>query len=115
MRSLSPQQQTRAIVAHSMMGGDLPPGRRHFADNLHLGGAYQDNRIVPYEGLRVSELSALQRRDLMDLVAAYVAPLPSGPLARGLPKSNGISPRRISAGLAGSKKRARFTIGFRAR
>ncbi len=84
MRSLSPQQQTRAIVAHSMMGGDLPPGRRHFADNLHLGGAYQDNRIVPYEGLRVSELSALQRRDLMDLVAAYVAPLPSGPLVARL-------------------------------
>jgi hypothetical protein len=81
MRSLSRQQQKVAIVAHSMMGGDLPPGRRHFADNLHLGGAYQDNRIVPYEGLRASELSARQLRDLMDLIAAYVAPLPSGPLA----------------------------------
>ena len=84
MRSLPAQQQNQAIVAHSMMGGDLPAGRRHFADNLHLGGAYQDNRIVPYEGLRASELSALQRRDLMDLVAAYVAPLPSGPLAARL-------------------------------
>jgi hypothetical protein len=81
MRSLSRQQQKVAIVAHSMMGGDLPPGRRHFADNLHLSGAYQDNRIVPYEGLRASELSARQLRDLMDLIAAYVAPLPSGPLA----------------------------------
>jgi hypothetical protein len=81
MRSLSRQQQKVAIVAHSMMGGDLPPGRRHFADNLHLGGAYQDNRIVPYEGLRASELSARQLRDLMDLIAAYVTPLPSGPLA----------------------------------
>ena len=38
MRSLSPAQQRQAIVAHSMVGGDLPPGRRHFADNLHLGG-----------------------------------------------------------------------------
>ena len=84
MRSLPAKQQNQAIVAHSMMGGDLPAGRRHFADNLHLGGAYQDNRIVPYEGLRASELSALQRRDLMDLVAAYVAPLPSGPLAARL-------------------------------
>ncbi len=80
MRSLSPGQRDRAIVAHSMVGGDLPPGRRHFADNLHLGGAFQDNRIVPYEGLLASELSALQRRDLLDLCAAYVAPLPSGPL-----------------------------------
>jgi Protein of unknown function (DUF3500) len=84
MRSLPANQQQRAIVAHSMMGGDLPEGRRHFADNLHLGGAYQDNRIVPYEGLPVSEFSALQRRDLMDLIAAYVAPLPSGPLAARL-------------------------------
>jgi hypothetical protein len=84
MRSLSAKQQNQAIVAHSMMGGDLPAGRRHFADNLHLGGAYQDNRVVPYEGLRASGLSALQRRDLMDLVAAYVAPLPSGPLAARL-------------------------------
>jgi len=84
MRSLSPKQQNRAIVAHSMVGGDLPPGRRHFADNLHLGGAFQDNRIVPYEGLRASELSALQRRDLLDLAAAYVAPLPPGPMAARL-------------------------------
>jgi len=81
MRSLSPEQQRRAIVARSMIGGDLPPGRRHFADNLHLGGAHQDNRIVPYEGLQGSALSAAQQRLLLDLVAAYVAPLPAGPYA----------------------------------
>ena len=74
----------RAIVAHSMMGGDLPEGRRHFADNLHLGGAFQDNRIVPYEGLKGAELGATQRRDLMDLVGNYLAPLPPGPLAARL-------------------------------
>jgi hypothetical protein len=79
MRSLSPQQQREAIVAHAMIGGDLPPGRRHFADNLHLGGAHQDSRIVPYEGLRGSALSAAQRRQLLDLVAAYIAPLPAAP------------------------------------
>jgi Protein of unknown function (DUF3500) len=84
MRSLSESQQRQAIVSHSMMGGDLPPGRRHFADNLHLGGAFQDNRIVPYEGLPASTLSAQQRRDFIDLVAAYVAPLPPGPLAARL-------------------------------
>ena len=84
MRSLSKEQQKVAIVAHSMMGGDLPAGRRHFADNLHLGGAFQDNRVVPYEGLRGTALSAQQRRDLMDLIAAYVAPLPDGPLAARL-------------------------------
>jgi len=79
MRSFSATQQQRAIVAHSMVGGDLPPGRRHFADNLHLGGAHQDNRIVPYEGLPASELSPTQRRDLLDLISQYIAPLPPGP------------------------------------
>jgi hypothetical protein len=84
MRSLSPAQRGKAIVAQSLVGGDLPAGRRHFADNLHLGGAFQDNRVVPYEGLPAGELSALQRRNLMDLVAAYVAPLPPDPLAARL-------------------------------
>ena len=81
MRSFSAAQQERAIVAHSMVGGDLPEGRRHFADNLHLGGAYQDNRIVPYEGLPAADLSRTQRRDLMDLVEAYLVTLPDGPRA----------------------------------
>ena len=62
-----------------MMGGDLPEGRRHFADNLHLGGAFQDNRVVPYEGLRGTELTALQRRNLLDLVRNYLSALPDGP------------------------------------
>jgi hypothetical protein len=84
MRSLSAPQQRRAIVAHSMMGGDLPDGRRHFADNLHLGGAFQDNRIVPYEGLTGADLSAPQRRDLVDLVQKYLGVLPPGPRAARL-------------------------------
>src|SRR5579863_10523384 len=79
MRSLSASQQEQAIVAHSMVGGDLPPGRRHFADNLHLGGAHQDNRIVPYEGLPGTELSGEQRRHLLDLISCYLAPLPAAP------------------------------------
>ncbi len=79
MRALSPEQRRRVIVAHSMMGGDLPPGRRHFADNLHLGGAHQDNRVIPYEGLVAADLSPEQRRCLLDLVACYIAPLPSVP------------------------------------
>jgi hypothetical protein len=80
MRSLDAAQQERAIVAHSIVGGDLPDERRHFADNLHLGGAHQDNRVIPYEGIQGDTLSKLQRRGLMDLVQAYLAPLPAGPM-----------------------------------
>jgi hypothetical protein len=79
MRGLTPYQQRQAIVAHSMAGGDLPPGRRHFADNLHLGGAHQDNRIIPYEGIRAREFSADQQKRLLELCALYVAPMPEGP------------------------------------
>ena len=34
-----------------MMGGDLPPDRRQLPDQLQLAGAFQDNRIIPYEGV----------------------------------------------------------------
>ncbi len=81
MRSLSADQQRTALVAKAMMGSELPPGRWHFADHLHLGGAHRDNRIVPFEGLRADGMSSEQRRDLMDLVAQYVSPLPAGPHA----------------------------------
>lgn len=81
MRSFSKTEQAQALVAKSMMGGDLPEGRRHFADNLHLGGAYQDNRIVPYEGLRADAISKHQQRDLLDLAEAYLVTLPDGPRA----------------------------------
>ena len=80
MRSLSPEMRGRALVSRSMKGEDHPPGRWHFADHLHLGGAHQDNRIVPYEGLPCDALSARQKRDLLDLVECYVEPLPAGPL-----------------------------------
>ncbi len=81
MTSLSADQQGRALVSGSMNGADHPPGRWHFADHFHLGGAHQDNRIVPLEGLPGDKLTPRQQRCLLDLVGAYVAPLPPGPFA----------------------------------
>jgi len=81
MQSLSDAQQSRALIANSMVGGDLPEGRRQFADGLHLGGAYQDNRIVPYEGLRGNEMEPGQQQALLDLTQEYLSILPDGPLA----------------------------------
>ena len=116
MRSFSPEQQKRAIVAHSMMGGDLPEGRRHFADNLHLGGAFQDNRIVPYEGLKGDALSATQRRDLMDLVANYLA-VAARRAARGAHRGGRAASRRHAFLLDRRlhARRVRSTTGCRAR
>jgi len=78
-RSLSAPQQRQAILSHSLIGGDLPPGRRHFADGLHLASAFQDNRVIPYEGIAAAALDATQARLLLDLVDTYLAPLPPGP------------------------------------
>jgi hypothetical protein len=84
MRMLSPDQQAVAIIAHSIIGGDLPPGRRQFADNLHFGGAFQDNRVVPYEGLNAAAMAATQRDALMQLVRLHLSGLPEGPLSSRL-------------------------------
>lgn len=79
MRSLSPDMQAAALVSSSMKAEDHPEGRWHFADHLMLGGAAQDNRVVPYEGLTADKLSGRQRRDLLDLVKSYIDPMPEGP------------------------------------
>jgi len=79
MRSFSKEQKAQALVAHSMVGGDLPEGRRVHHDGLHLGGAYCDNRIVPYEGLSGVDFTISQRNKLLGLIAEYLATLPKGP------------------------------------
>ena len=79
IRALSPAQQRAAILYHSTTDKNLPAGRRHRADQLHLGGAFQDNRVVPYEGAPVADFTPAQKKRLLDLVNAYVEPLPEGP------------------------------------
>ncbi|MYG52805.1 MAG: DUF3500 domain-containing protein [Rhodospirillaceae bacterium] len=79
MNALPPAQRERAIVGRSILGDGLPAGRRHFADHMHLGGAYRDNRIVPYEGLEAGSMNARHRQMLTDLAGDYLSMLPDGP------------------------------------
>ncbi len=79
LRSLTPEQQQKAIVYHSNFGGDLPPERRHKADQLHLGGAMQDNRVIPYEGIAGAELTQAQQDKLLELIELFIKPMPEGP------------------------------------
>ena len=79
MNALPRALRERAVVGRSMTGADLPEGRRHFADHLHLGGAYRDNRAVPYEGLEAAAMDAAARRALVDLAGEYLGNLPEGP------------------------------------
>lgn len=81
MRSLPSALQRRARVYEQMEDPAMPPGRWHPADQRHLGGAFQDNRVIPYEGVPSNELTIVQRRRLLDLVARYLEYLPAGPFA----------------------------------
>jgi hypothetical protein len=48
MQSLSPKLQAKATLSKGMDGKSLPEGRWNPFDERHLGGATQDNRVVPY-------------------------------------------------------------------
>lgn len=77
--SLPMPDQQKARLGFDLGGADLPEGRVHFADYLMLGGAHQDNRVVPLEGVCAAEFGVPQRRCLLDLVNAYVGAMPDGP------------------------------------
>ncbi|SDX36194.1 Protein of unknown function [Geodermatophilus africanus] len=81
MAALTPEQRARATVYEQMVDPAMPPGRVHPGDERHLAGAFQDNRVIPVEGVRVAELSEEARRRVLDVVAAFVRLLPAGPRA----------------------------------
>jgi hypothetical protein len=61
----------------------MPSGRWHQADQRHLGGAFRDNRVIPYEGAPVSAFSPSQRDRLLALAGEFLV-LPAGPRAHRL-------------------------------
>ena len=78
MRSLTPVQQARATLFPTMLRKDMPPERSHFADWRTQIGACRDNQVIPYEGIRATELSAEQRSSLVDLLALHVGLIRDG-------------------------------------
>lgn len=81
MHSLSTELRERAITYKQMKDPAMPPGRWHFADERLFGGAYQDNRVVPYEGVSAAEFSSSQQEQLLKVVDAFIEYLPPGPRA----------------------------------
>jgi hypothetical protein len=84
MAALTPQQRAAATVYAQMVDPAMPPGRVHPGDERHLAGAFQDNRVIPVEGVRVADLSAEARARVLDVVTAFVRLLPAGPRAARL-------------------------------
>ncbi|MFE7522162.1 DUF3500 domain-containing protein [Streptomyces halstedii] len=80
MRSLPAEQRRLATAYRRMKDPAMPEGRWHFADERTLGGAYQDNRVIPYEGVRARDLTSGQREQLLRVVESFVDFLPERPL-----------------------------------
>lgn len=76
MQSLSTELQARAQIYELMHDPRMPEGRWVPTDQRHLGGAYQDNRVIPYEGVPATEMTEAQQRLLLDLVGTFVGYLP---------------------------------------
>lgn len=79
MAALPPQLRAEATVYEAMVDPAMPEGRLHPGDERHLGGCFQDNRVIPYEGIPVSSMPPEARAVLDDVVADFIAYLPDGP------------------------------------
>ena len=73
-----------ATVYEQMVDPAMPPGRVHPGDERHLAGAFQDNRVIPVEGLRVADMPADAQYLVMAIAEQFVLPLPAGPRAARL-------------------------------
>lgn len=84
MKSLSTTQQSQATLQgdiNDIDGTSMQCGRWNPADLRGLGGAHQDNRIVPLEGLAGRNMTASQRAGLLGLIGVFNELLPAGPKA----------------------------------
>ncbi|KAJ4304479.1 hypothetical protein N0V90_000005 [Kalmusia sp. IMI 367209] len=68
MQSLPSDLQSRAQTFKLLHDPAMPHGRWNHDDQRHLCGAYRDNRVVPYEGVKVSDMSS----SLQDLVSTIL-------------------------------------------
>lgn len=71
MQGLPKELQDKATLSKGMDGKSLAADRWNPFDERHLGGARQDNRIVPFEGCLVSEFPAESQQSIINLFLAF--------------------------------------------
>ena len=67
MQALTPEQRQKAVIE---------PGRKQ--TNKAQGQAFRDNLVLPYAGIRASELTPPQQTLLTAIIAEYVGNMPEG-------------------------------------
>ncbi|KAF2014636.1 hypothetical protein BU24DRAFT_482150 [Aaosphaeria arxii CBS 175.79] len=76
MQSLAPEAQKEARTYEQLKDPAMPHGRWNHDDQRHLCGAYRDNRIVPYEGILVSDMNTTQQQLVGEICEQYMLYLP---------------------------------------
>jgi len=84
MDALSEDQRRAATVYEQMADPAMPPGRVHPGDERHLAGAFQDNRVIAFEGIRVAEMPAAAQKTALAIAKSFIRLLPEGPRAARL-------------------------------
>ncbi|CZS94919.1 uncharacterized protein RAG0_04731 [Rhynchosporium agropyri] len=84
MQSLPKELQDKATLSKGMDGKSLPADKWNPFDERHLGGARQDNRIVPYEGCPVSAFPADKQESIIKLFKNFNEYYPQSVLAHRL-------------------------------
>jgi hypothetical protein len=79
LASFDDDQWAHVVLSDAMEGPGLPEGRVNPLDGRTLAGAFQDNAVIPAEGLSGADMSADQRRLLLELIDDHLALLPDGP------------------------------------
>ena len=76
MQSLPPHVQKKAQIYKELKDPAMPRGRWNRDDPRHMCGAYRDNRVVPYEGVLVSDMDNEQHNFVRGLLEQYLLYLP---------------------------------------
>lgn len=95
MQSLPRHLQQSARIFKNLHDENMPEDRWNPADQVvpttptvltvltdikrHLAGAFQDNRVIPYEGIHASTMPFSLQDLLLETVTFYIAILPTGP------------------------------------
>ncbi|KAH8698729.1 hypothetical protein BGW36DRAFT_293720 [Talaromyces proteolyticus] len=76
VRSFDKQLYERVQIYQELSSPPIPSSRFHRADQRHLGGAFHDNRVIPYEGVRCSLFSPSQQEHLRGIIRLTLDYLP---------------------------------------
>ncbi|KAL3481303.1 hypothetical protein BJX99DRAFT_253606 [Aspergillus californicus] len=79
MQALPLGLQKSAQIFETLHDEKMPDDRWNPADQRHLAGAFQDNRVIPLEGITAKAMPLPQQVELEKVISFYMEILPKGP------------------------------------